>query len=70
MRTRTLTERLDGLEPTRGEIAERLGVTRISLYRWETGRQPAPRWLELALRWLAHEQTRKKQRTGRVGDPG
>jgi transcriptional regulator with XRE-family HTH domain len=68
MSTRTIAERLDRLLPqTRAQVAEQLGVTRVSLWRWEHGKQPAPAWLDLALRWLAHEQTRKRYRRARSG---
>jgi transcriptional regulator with XRE-family HTH domain len=36
-------------------LAELLGTTNVTVYRWESGRQAIPPMLELALRWLDHE---------------
>ena len=33
----------------RGELAALVGVTKISVWRWESGNRRIPRWLELFL---------------------
>ena len=38
-----------------GELAERLGVHRVTVSKWERGRQQEPGWLRLALIGLSVE---------------
>lgn len=35
---------------TQSGLAASLGVHRTTVARWETGRSPIPRWVELAMR--------------------
>jgi transcriptional regulator with XRE-family HTH domain len=44
-----VTRQIEHTGLTRKELAQLLGVTRTSLWRWESGKQPAPKWLVLAL---------------------
>ena len=37
---------------TQSGLAASLGVHRVTVARWETGRIPIPRWVELAMRSL------------------
>lgn len=37
---------------TQSGLATSLGVHRTTVARWETGRSPIPRWVELAMRAL------------------
>ena len=40
---------------TGGELAVKLEVHRITISRWRNGREPIPRSVELALKWLEGE---------------
>ena len=53
METETLrTFRKDELGLTQGDLAERLGIDRTTVARWERGEAAIPPYLELALRQL------------------
>ncbi|TMB41401.1 MAG: helix-turn-helix domain-containing protein [Deltaproteobacteria bacterium] len=63
--TREETRRIRGtLGLTQAAFAERLGVTRVTVARWETGLVKVPRTAELLMRLLA-QQARPKRRVGK-----
>jgi transcriptional regulator with XRE-family HTH domain len=51
-----LTARREQLGYSQHELARRLGVNQASISRWESGRQPIPAWLPLALEALARKR--------------
>ncbi len=54
-----LRQRRDALVLSQAKLAVRLGVPRITIYRWEKGQAiKHGAMLALALRWLEHERDR------------
>jgi len=51
-------------EYSQAALAEALGVSVVTVSRWETGARSIPVFLKLALNWLEHEGGNKKA-TGR-----
>ncbi len=52
-----LRERRKAMNLKQDELAELLGVTRITILRWEKGQIPViPLYIELALKQIEHEQ--------------
>jgi DNA-binding transcriptional regulator YiaG len=62
-----LRRRRIALDLTQGELARLLGVYQATISAWESGARGIrhPTILALALRWLAHEQTRTRARRPR-----
>jgi transcriptional regulator with XRE-family HTH domain len=52
---KTLREKLD---LTQESLAKRLGVKRLSVIRWETGKTAIPTTVELALKEIARQESR------------
>jgi DNA-binding transcriptional regulator YiaG len=50
-----LKDMREKLRLTKKDLAARLEVTETSLYRWETGRTPIPKTVELAMKQIRRE---------------
>lgn len=46
---------------TQSGLADALGIHRTTVARWETGKQPIPKWVELALRGLILSVSSKRR---------
>jgi transcriptional regulator with XRE-family HTH domain len=46
---------------TQAEIAKQLEVSEMTVYRWETGKAPISRAVELALKQLEVDQAKEKE---------
>lgn len=56
-----LIARRDALGLTAEELATRLGVSRVTVWRWEQGKRAIPSMLDLALQTLEREKRRTAQ---------
>lgn len=52
---------------TLDDMAEELGVHRMTVHRWETGTHTPPRYLGRVLRDLLREKSQQEERTRRAG---
>lgn len=55
MSAQELDEFLKRNQMTGNELAAKLEVHRITISRWRNGREPIPKTVELALKWLEGE---------------
>lgn len=51
-----LVARRESLGLGQSALARRLGISVVTVWRWEHGDHKPPPWLELALNWIAHER--------------
>jgi len=56
----TLRAQRKALELTQQELADKLGVTRNTVNRWEAGTMKVPPYLDLALKQIEAEQKKQK----------
>jgi transcriptional regulator with XRE-family HTH domain len=64
MSDRTPAERRKALGLSRMQLAATLGIDVSTLWRYETGKQPAPPWLALALEALEGRAIAQPPRSG------
>lgn len=68
MNPQELDEFLRRNKMTGGELAVKMEVHRITISRWRNGREPIPKTVELALKWLEGEG--RIEQIGQNGNEG
>lgn len=65
MKPNELNDFLHKNKMTGNELAAKLGVHYVTVSRWRNGREPIPKTVELALKWIESEG-----RTDQIGQNG